>query len=203
MSAPKKLQKARYAYSEVVSLVNNYAKDKKEVLELGCGTGNNLVFFAESGFRATGVDVDSRALVYAKKLLKEKGLKARLKLADAARLPYPKASFDLVLDRACLQHNKIFKVKAIIREVSRVLRTGGLFMIIHFRSKQDYAAKNHKLDRTFASYDEVSFINAAELKSLLKDFQIIYLEHLKQEVLLPGRFNRCHYVAVARKKGLS
>lgn len=200
MSKPKKMQIARYPYSEVVSLVKNFANDKKNVLEVGCGTGNNLVFFAENGHMATGIDLDINALAYAKKFLKEKKLKAKLLKADAKKLPFRNASFDLVLDRACLQHNKIVDVKKIIKEIYRVLSPGGIFIMIHFRSKKDYSAKHFKLDKTFAFYKDVTFIDSKELKRLLSQFEILYLEHLKNEILIPKKINRCHYILVARKK---
>ena len=151
MSKLKKIQKLKYVYSDVVSLVNNYAKDKKKVLEIGCVTGNNLVFFAENKCDVCGIDLNKRAINYAKRLLKSKKLKASLKIADAARLPYKDKSFDLILDRACLQHNKIYKIKKIIKEVKRVLKPKGVFMLVNVRSKKDGALKNFKKDNQIAA----------------------------------------------------
>ena len=123
MAKLKKFHKLRYVYSDVVSLVNTYCK-KGKVLEIGCGTGNNLVFFAENGWDTYGIDINKKAIGYAHKLLKSKNLKAKITIGNVEELPYKNREFDLVLDRACLQHNRINSIKKIIKEVERVLVRG-------------------------------------------------------------------------------
>ncbi|MBI3290797.1 class I SAM-dependent methyltransferase [Candidatus Falkowbacteria bacterium] len=125
MAKAKKIHKLRYVYSDVVSLVNTYLNKKGKVLEIGCGTGNNLVFFSENGWDTYGIDINKKAVDYAHKLLKSKNLEANIKIGNAEDLPYKDKKFDLVLDRACLQHNRINSIKKIIKEVYRVLKRGG------------------------------------------------------------------------------
>ena len=117
MSKAKEIKPVKYVFSDVVSLVKTYANDKKIVLEIGSGTGNNLVFFAENDFDTHGVEIDQRAIDFAHDLLQNKNLKADIRLGDATKLPYNDGMFDLVLDRACLQHNKLDKIVQIIKEV--------------------------------------------------------------------------------------
>ena len=50
-------------------------KDKKTVIELGCGDGNNLMLFREFGWSVVGVDYNIKSLKRAKKnlnLIKQK-----------------------------------------------------------------------------------------------------------------------------------
>ena len=71
-------------------------------MEIGCGSGNNLYYFAENGFDTYGIDSDEIAIKYAKDLLKSKELKTNIRVGNVVRLPYKDNKFDLILDRACL-----------------------------------------------------------------------------------------------------
>ncbi len=200
MSAPKQFQAARYPYSDVVSLVKNLAKKKGRVLEIGSGTGNNLVFFAENGYETHGIDIDIEALSYSKIFLREKKVKATVAVADMAELPYKSNFFDIVLDRGSIQHNQLPKIKKIIAEAARVLKKGGLFMIVNMRSQEDSAAKNFLKAPTFKHYDYVHFTAKKELQQLLKNqFKIIHLEHVIRDSSVPKHYRYASYVVVAQK----
>jgi len=199
MGKPKKTRIVKYVYSDVVSLVNRYAGDKKRVLEIGCGTGNNLIFFAENGFKTYGIDLDRDAISYAKKLLEGKNLKAELKIGDAKNLPYKNNSFDLILDRACLQHNKIEDIKIIIKQIERILKVGGILLIINIRSKKDSVSKDFKKADTFKYYNYVHFTDEKELKGLLKNFKIIYFEHRICDITVPKKERYASYILAAEK----
>ncbi len=199
MSKPKKPHISKYVYTDVVSLVNRYAKDKKTVLEIGCGTGNNLYYFAENGFDTYGIDSDEVAITYAKDFLKSKKLKADMRVGDVMALPYQSGMFDVVLDRACLQHNTITKIKKIMTEVVRVLVRGGVFILINIRSKKDSGAKNFKKDTTFKEYNYVHFTDKKELTSLLKNFKLNYFEHRINTISIPEKYIQATYILVAQK----
>ena len=64
------------------------------VLEVGCGTGSNLRLFADAGCEITGVDLSPAMIDVARRKL---GEKANLHLGDAADMPFPDRSFDLVV----------------------------------------------------------------------------------------------------------
>src|SRR3989338_4786563 len=207
MSKAKEIKPVKYVFSDVVSLVKTYANDKKIVLEIGSGTGNNLVFFAENDFDTHGVEIDQRAIDFAHDLLQNKNLKADIRLGDATKLPYNDGMFDLVLDRACLQHNKLDKIVQIIKEVERVLVKNGIFIIVNFISQDDFSAKDFDHNSkslawwksSYQIYDDIHYTDKEELRSLLKNFEIIYMEHIRTEVLIPQRYDKGSYILVAKK----
>ena len=114
MSIPTVSANSRYTYSDVVTLFFQYGSDSKTILEIGCGSGNNLVFFSEIGCQTYGIDLDSRAVLEARDHLASKNLEADVRCGDVIKLPYEDGTFDLVLDRACMQHNQIDSIKLII-----------------------------------------------------------------------------------------
>jgi SAM-dependent methyltransferase len=68
----------------------------KDVLELGCGTAYFSAWFAKQGARPVGVDVTPAQLETARRMQAETGIEFPLIEADAAEVPLPDDSFDLV-----------------------------------------------------------------------------------------------------------
>src|SRR5262245_27039400 len=63
----------------------------ENILEIGCGTGSDLLQFAKHGAIATGVDITERHLDLARQRV---GGKAAVVKADGRNLPFPDRSFD-------------------------------------------------------------------------------------------------------------
>ena len=95
-------------------------------LDVGCGTGIAFSTLARLGWSIVGVDVSADQLRVARELSKHVG--GDLVQADAARLPFPDASFDAVA--SLLTHTDFVDTSAVFREVERVLRPGGRFAYV-------------------------------------------------------------------------
>jgi ubiquinone/menaquinone biosynthesis C-methylase UbiE len=96
----------------------------QDVLEVGCGTGCDLLQFARNGANATGVDVTQRHIDLAQKRV---GDIANVQYGSACELPFPDGSFDYVYSHGVLHH--IDEPDLAVQEVLRVLRPGGRFNI--------------------------------------------------------------------------
>jgi len=105
----------------------------KAILEVGSGHGFTCVFFALLGAREVhGVDLMPSAIQVAEEVKRrvDPSLPVSFRLADAARgLPYDDAAFDVVLLVETLSHVVMADLGAFLREVVRVLRTGGLLYL--------------------------------------------------------------------------
>ena len=93
------------------------------ILDGGCGTGINLTELDRFG-RACGCDLAAEALSFCR----QRGL-TRLARADVRRLPFRGESFDLVTLFDVLYHKEIPDDIAVMREIRRVLKEGGLFLM--------------------------------------------------------------------------
>jgi ubiquinone/menaquinone biosynthesis C-methylase UbiE len=103
-----------------------------EVLEVGIGTGRNLPHY-RSGVRLTGVELSPAMLKIARTRARELGVEIDLRVGDAQALEFPDQSFDNVV--CTLSLCTIPDDRAAIREVRRVLRPGGRFLLLeHVRS---------------------------------------------------------------------
>ncbi len=113
----------------------------RDVLEIGCGAGLDLVRFARGGARATGIDIAPRALELARRYCVVAGVKATLFEADGSRLPFGDGRFDLVYCHGVLPFAR--DPAAIVAEGCRVLRVGGtaIFMVYNRRSWMSLASR--------------------------------------------------------------
>ncbi|WP_349827939.1 class I SAM-dependent methyltransferase [Brevibacterium litoralis] len=106
--------------------------DRKQVLEVGCGAGQCSRWVALQGAVATGIDLSSGMLEQAARMQRDNPLPAGVTPptyleADARKLPFPSGSFDLAFS----SYGALPFVKdadAVLAEVDRVLRPGGLFV---------------------------------------------------------------------------
>ena len=98
----------------------------RDVLEIGCGTGVVCAHLCvEHWMNVTGIDVDADQIGIARERFGEHA-SLRFEVADAARLPRPDASFDLVVAQNAFHH--ITGWQHALAEVARVLRPGGAFI---------------------------------------------------------------------------
>lgn len=87
---------------EVVDYVGSVAPGR--ALDLGCGTGTNVLYLAEQGWEADGVDFVGQAVTQAKEKLSSRGLTGRFFQGDVTQLEaLPlRPPYDLLLDIGCM-----------------------------------------------------------------------------------------------------
>jgi ubiquinone/menaquinone biosynthesis C-methylase UbiE len=106
-----------------------------EAADLGCGPGYLAIELARRApeLRVTGVDLSDAMLTQAIANARMAGVthQTDFRTADAALLPFPDASLDLVVSTLSLHHWD--DPVPIFNEVARVLRPGGAFLLFDLR----------------------------------------------------------------------
>lgn len=92
------------------------------VLEVGVGTGKNLLFYPP-GAHVTAIDLSDRMLARARRRAVELGVQVDLRLMDAQHLEFPDAVFDAAV--ATFVFCSVPDPVAGLRELGRVVRPGG------------------------------------------------------------------------------
>jgi len=107
---------------------------RKDVLEVGCGSGIAAQMLAEAGATLTAVDLTPWAVETTRARLDAFGLDAEVFEADGEALPFDDASFDLVFSWGVIHHSS--DMDRALRELVRVCRPGGtlVLMVYHRRS---------------------------------------------------------------------
>lgn len=96
----------------------------KEVLDLGCGLGRLSVSVARRGAGVTALDISDGMLEFAAHLAAKYDVSDRVRTVrgEGERLPFPDASFDLVVGSGILHH---LVLDMALPEIQRVLKPGG------------------------------------------------------------------------------
>jgi SAM-dependent methyltransferase len=106
----------------IKSLLNSKGiKSKNIILDAGCGTGSNIIFFNQFG-TTYGIDISPVAT----KFCRRRGIKNVL-TGDVSKLPYKSNFFDIVSCMDVLEH--IENEKKVINEIFRVLKPGGKLIL--------------------------------------------------------------------------
>jgi SAM-dependent methyltransferase len=118
----------------------------ERVLDVACGTGVVAITAARTGARVSGLDLTPALLEHAQENAGIVGVDVDFIEGDAEALPYPDASFDVVLS----QFGHIFAPRPAIavKEMLRVLKSGGRIAFStwppeHFTGRMfDFIARN-------------------------------------------------------------
>jgi SAM-dependent methyltransferase len=106
-----------------------FLADGGEVLDIGCGAGSNVLFLAERGYRAHGVDLSPGAVAAARQRATAARLTVDIREGDALALAFADGSLDGVVDHGCFHTLPIARREEYAEEVHRVLRPGGSFVL--------------------------------------------------------------------------
>lgn len=112
----------KYAHTQQYDAVANKVRTDETVLDAGCGEGVLSCLLAKKGVTVVGVDISGPNIVAAKKLAREWGVedKTTFMVGDAENLPFPDASFDVVVSSHVLEHLPNFHKG--LSEIHRVTR---------------------------------------------------------------------------------
>lgn len=101
--------------------------DRQRVLDVGCGDGTLAVMIARQGAKVTGIDADPAMLAAARTHAEAVGAELALRLGQAEALPFPDASFDVVIAMTVLCF--VPEADRAVQEMTRVLRPGGRLVL--------------------------------------------------------------------------
>jgi SAM-dependent methyltransferase len=104
----------------------------KRVLEVGCGQGTVLNHLARKRAGMFGVDMSIVSIERARAGANELGHHVDVAQSDAESLPFPDTTFDSVVSFGVLHHTP--DTAKSIREVHRVLKPGGLAIVMLYRT---------------------------------------------------------------------
>ncbi len=100
---------------------------REKILEIGCGDGVWYLELKKRGLNVIGLDLSGHDLNKLRKRARSLNLKPEVVKADAQKMPFNKNTFDKIYSISTFEHIK--NDKEAFREVSRVLKPGGLFVI--------------------------------------------------------------------------
>jgi SAM-dependent methyltransferase len=146
------------------------------VLDLATGGGHTALAFADFARRLTAFDLTGPMLDAARGLLHGRGVaNATFVVGDVATLPFADGSFEMVTCRLAAHH--FADLAPAVREVQRVLRPGGAFLVVDILGHDDaeLAAFITEVERR-RDPSHVRAYRAVEWKAILRGAGLTVME---------------------------
>jgi len=106
------------------------------VLDAGCGTGENALFFASRGQPVTGLDFLAELITLAKQKAAERGLTATFLVMDALALKELPKVFDTVIDSGLFHVFSDDDRRRYVDGLGSVLKPGGRLYLLCFSDEE-------------------------------------------------------------------
>lgn len=106
------------------------------ILDAGCGTGENSLFFAERGCKATGIDFLEEPINRAKHKATERELPATFFVMDALALKSLPEIFDAVIDSGLFHVFSDDDRRRYVEGLATVLKPGGRLFFLCFSDQE-------------------------------------------------------------------
>ena len=111
-----------------------FLKDRPagRAIDLGCGTGTNVLTLTRMGWQVTGVDFVPQAIAQARRKVKAAGVAAELHVGDVTRLDGIAGPFDFALDLGCFHSLGVDERRAYLDRLDERLTPGGHWLLYAF-----------------------------------------------------------------------
>ncbi len=150
------------AIKELAQLLPATARQPRRILDAGCGPGVSLPLL-DRFFRPEliiGLDINPQEVARSRRQAPLCRCRVEIARGDAAHLPLPDASVDLVLCHQLLHH--VVPQRAVLRELHRVLAPGGALLLaescrefIHSTPVRLLFRHPNEVQRTAAEYQQL------------------------------------------------
>lgn len=162
---------------------NKTLPGKAKLLELGCGEGNDSIYFAEQGHDVIATDVAES--VISKNNQRYSHPHLRFALQDTSRpLDFPDSSFDAVYARLSLHYFTDATTRKAFAEIARVLRPGGKLCFMCKSTEDRLYGQGRQIEPDMFESDHIRhFFSEAYAKDLLQhDFTIERILSGKEDI---------------------
>ena len=199
------------AHPLALRLLNKQGTSQPRVLEVGAGSGRNLMTLLSARLDVTSLDEDAQRVTRLRRKYPE--LKNNLLCAAYTQLPKVGNGYDAVLSTHALLHGDVSKIRAVLAEIRRILSSeGNAYFTLGCTADLRFGEGRKIAEATFAptSGDEQgvphSYFDEAGAHDLLRNFEI---EELSQQAVddIAGKWahettmlrGAVHWFVVAKK----
>jgi cyclopropane fatty-acyl-phospholipid synthase-like methyltransferase len=178
----------------------------RTLLEAGCGSGRDVLFYARQGFEVTGTDLSQNALGWARRQAEVEGLTLRLLLDDLGETRLPANAFDATVAIHVVHLQPAPVRQTMANQLWRLTRDGGLIAMANYSTDEagfstwdPYPEPGTRVD---PKGKLVHFFTAEDLQALhpAARFEWLVREEVDlAELLDSGPVTHREWLSVARK----
>src|SRR6478672_1651583 len=143
------------------------------VLDVGCGTGENVLYIAGLGFDVTGVDSARAAIETAREKAKRRNVRANFRVVDALDLACLGTTFETVIDSGLFHVFTDEERSRFVASLAAVLRPGGSYFMLCFSDQETREGPRHisqaEIRDTFQRGWTIRYIHAAAFETSIHE----------------------------------
>jgi ubiquinone/menaquinone biosynthesis C-methylase UbiE len=208
----KKLWQSKWSDKTLQLPPNNFASGAykmieskhKTLLDLGCGTGRDSLYFAHKGLKVTAADWSQSGLDQLKKLVEKRKIANLDNLdviqQDISKLTFKPNSFDVIYAHLSLHYFDDKTTKEIFNKLYSILKRDGL-LFVKCKSTDDMLyGQGHKLEENmYERQNHVRhFFDKDYMTALLAKFQI---SKVRRSSSVYHSYKSSFIEAIAKKSG--
>jgi SAM-dependent methyltransferase len=169
-------------------------------LEMGCGTGQYVIYLSKHGFQTTGIDISKTAVQYAMNSASEQRVGCHFFVSDVlGDLVEIKDTYDFVYDWELLHHIFPRDRKKYFNNVHRLLNSGGHYLSVSFSEMSPqfggkgkyrktpldtvlYFSSEHEIEKLVEHQFNILELNTVEIQGKYAPHIAIYAFLKKKEI---------------------
>ena len=140
------------------------------VLDIGCGSGDNALFFAQEGFEVWGIDSSPIAIQKAREKSAQRGLPVHFQVLNALELAKLSRTFDTVTDSGLFHTLSDEDRPTFVKSLASILSHNGTYFMLCFSDKEPagYGPRRiseQEIRETFSYGWSINYIRPATFES--------------------------------------
>ncbi len=139
------------------------------ILELCCGTATISLMAGEIGAKVYGLDIARGMLRVADEKAHKQGIKIGLVEADAVSIPFKENAFDRVIVSLGLHEMPFDITRSIFKEVKRVLKEKGRFVIFDYHKGEGFAGLLQEIFLLFTEHETAKEFIKTDLQREMRE----------------------------------
>lgn len=130
--------------TELIAFLDSH--DAGRALDLGCGTGTNVLTLRQHGWEVTGIDFIPQAIRQAKRKARKANLDVTLINGDVSNPGLYHGEYDLILDMGCYHALSPNQRKSYRQNIADHLSPNGTYMLYGFTSEDQSRISSQDVD---------------------------------------------------------
>ncbi len=155
-----------------IDLLNRGEVQPGPLLDVGCGTGENAIFFARNGFSVTGIDLSPTAIRLAKQKAHQHHISVNFYTENALMLAnrFAPATFTTVIDSGLFHTLTDDERPVFTDQLAKILKDHGNYFMLCFADKEHRPSGPRRISKeeihhTFTPHFIINYIHDAIMLS--------------------------------------
>ncbi len=152
----------------LIEFINKGICNVGNALDIGCGNGRNTKYLSKCGFNATGIDISSESINWARENIAEH---KNINFFNSSLFDFncDDSCYDLIIDSGCFHHIKPHRREEYLTKIQKSLKPDGYFLVTCFTPDGGANISDYDVYREYSMQGGLGFTEE-KLKTILSHY---------------------------------